>query len=363
MKILWGDESIFKDESVFDPEYLPEVLLHRDRQLDSIAVNLRPAIKGRSPIHTVCIGPPATGKTSCVRFILNKLRDFDVKSVYIRCPIHRTEYNIVSRIYEVGCGRLAPQKGVPIPSMLSKISNSLENPIVVVLDDINFLDMATADNLLYNFCKIHEEFAIKLGLICISTEVKFVGMLEIAGAVFHPNEIYFPLYDENEIRDILWWRVERGFYPGAMGDDAFDKIVELTAKHGDLRFGLYILKMAGISAERRASRKVEVEDVENVYRGGLKVFVAKSISALNSDEREVLRTIYLIDEDISSGDLYGIIYNEVKMSYTRFYEILEKLERLRLIDVVMGNKGKRGRTRYIIKRYKRVVILEALKEF
>ncbi len=56
MKILWGDESIFKDESVFDPEYLPEVLLHRDRQLDSIAVNLRLAVKGKSPIHTICVG-------------------------------------------------------------------------------------------------------------------------------------------------------------------------------------------------------------------------------------------------------------------------------------------------------------------
>jgi len=232
-----------------------------------------------------------------------------------------------------------------------------------VLDDINFLDIATADSLLYNFCKMHEEFSIKLGLICISTEVKFVGTLEMAGAAFHPDEIYFPLYDENEIRDILWWRVERGFYSGAMGDDAFDRIVELTTKHGDLRFGLYILKIAGRSAERRASRKVEVEDVENVYRGGLKVFVAKSISALNSDEREVLRTIYLIDEDISSGDLYNIIYTEVKMSYTRFYEIIEKLERLRLIDVVMGSKGRRGRTRYTIKRYERDVILGTLKEY
>lgn len=71
----------------------------------------------------------------------------------------------------------------------------------------------------------------------------------------------------------------------------------------------------------------------------------------------------MIDENISPGDLYGIIYNEVKMSYIRFYEIIEKLERLRLIDVIMGCKKRRGRTRYILKRYDRNVILEALKEF
>ena len=47
------------------------------------------------------------------------------------------------------------------------------------------------------------------------------------------------------------------------------------------------------------------------------------------------------------------------MSYTRFYEIINKLERLRLIDVAMGRKG-RGRTRYIIKKYDRDVVMAAL---
>ncbi|WP_290902644.1 hypothetical protein [Ferroglobus sp.] len=49
------------------------------------------------------------------------------------------------------------------------------------------------------------------------------------------------------------------------------------------------------------------------------------------------------------------------MSYTRFYEIINKLERLRLIDVVVGKKG-RGRTRYIIKKYRADLVLKALIE-
>jgi len=119
----------------------------------------------------------------------------------------------------------------------------------------------------------------------------------------------------------------------------------LTVKACDLRFGIYLLRMAGIEAERRASRKVEVEDVERVYEGGAKVFLAKSISALNSDERETLKIIYSIKGDVNSGDI--------------FYEIINKLERLRLIDVAMGRKG-RGRTRYIIKKYDADVVMAAL---
>ncbi len=148
------------------------------------------------------------------------------------------------------------------------------------------------------------------------------------------------LYDKNEIRNILRQRVKLGFYEGAMTDDAFNRIVELTVKTCDLRFGIYLLRMAGIEAERRASRKVEVEDVERVYEGGAKIFLAKSVSALNSDERMVLKTIYSINEDVSSGDVYKILKAEVNMSYTRFYEIINKLERLRLVDVIIGKKGK-----------------------
>jgi len=62
---------------------------------------------------------------------------------------------------------------------------------------------------------------------------------------------------------------------------------------------------------------------------------------------------------VNSGDIYKILKAEVNMSYTRFYEIINKLEGLRLIDVVMGRKGK-GRTRHIIKKYSSDVVMAAL---
>lgn len=209
---------------------------------------------------------------------------------------------------------------------------------------------------MYTLLKAHEVYSVKNGIVAATTErVMLDARTE---AVFHSDEIYFPLYDEDEIRSILRQRVKLGFYRDVMTDEAFKRVVELTAKACDLRSGIYLLRMAGIEAERRASRKVEVEDVERIYKGGAKVFLAKSISALNSDERETLKIIYSIRGDVNSEEI-KILKAEVNMSYTRFYEIINKLERLRLIDVVMGRKG-RGMTGYIIRKYDPAIVMAAL---
>lgn len=85
MKYLRWDETLFKDETVFDPDYLPDALLHRDKQLTALAANLRSALRNAAPIHTLLFGPPATGKTSAMRTILNEISDYAYTS-YIRCP-------------------------------------------------------------------------------------------------------------------------------------------------------------------------------------------------------------------------------------------------------------------------------------
>ncbi len=361
MNFLWRDETLFRDESVFDPEYIPETLIHRERQMMALAMNLRPALRNSSPIHTILFGPPATGKTSTLRTILREIDDHAIIT-YVRCPLARTSYRVFSRIFERVYGYPPPHTGISIARMYELICEGLlerNKPLIVALDDFNFLERDAGNEILYALLKAHEEYSIRIGIILVTTER--IELDEKTGAVFHPDEIYFPLYDEDEIRDILLQRIRLGFYDGVIADEAFERIVELTARTSDLRFGIYLLRMSGIEAERRASRRIELRDVEMVYEGGARVFLAKSISALNSDEREALKIIYSIEGDVNSGDIYRILKAEVNMGYTRFYEIINKLERLRLIDVVMGKKG-RGRTRYIIRRYDRELMLKALME-
>ncbi|AIY90066.1 ORC1-type DNA replication protein [Geoglobus acetivorans] len=359
--MLRWDETIFRSEDVFDPDFIPDVLLHREGQLSQLTASVMPALRGGSPVHTLCLGPPATGKTSSVRYVLSQAEG--VRAAYVRCPAFATAYRIMAKVFEDVCGHQAPQTGIPYIKLFQKTMERLDRPLVVVLDDVNFISIDVVNELLYLLLKAPEEYGVKLGVVAIATDIKFpLALSPEVGAIFHYTTVHFPLYGREEMRDILRWRVEHGFADGAFSDEAFERVVELASDSGDLRFGIYLLRAAGLNAERRGSRRVEVQDVDAVYAGGAKIFLAKSLSALNSDEREVLKIVYLLDEEVAAGDLYRFFQKEVGMSYQRFYEILNKLERLRLVDFIFDRKG-RGKTRYVYKRYDSDVVLGALREF
>ncbi len=358
MSYLNWDETLFKKEEVFDPDYLPEVLFCREMQLSSMAANLRPAIRGSTPIHTLCFGPPATGKTSCIRVLFKELEGY-VDTVYIRCPLMSSSYKIMARVFEEVCGQQPPQTGLSMTRLYDQVCKELDRSgrvLVVALDDINFLTKGVASEILYALLK-HEEYGMKIGVVAAATE-KMVLEPKVT-SIFQPDEVYFPIYNKDEINKILSHRAKEGFRQGVVTKEALNRIIELTSWNCDIRFGIHLLRLAGIEAERRASKKVEVKDVENVHEGGTKVFLAKSVSALNSDEREALKIIYSTKGDMSSGEVFKVMKDEVGLRYTRFYEIVNKLERLRLIDVAMESKGQ-GRTRYIVKKYDPSVVMAAM---
>jgi len=367
MKYLRWDETLFRDPDVFDPDYLPEEYLYRESQLSRLKANLKPAIRKSRPVSTLCLGPPATGKTTAIKLLFNELKEFeDVICVYVNCQIINSKQQAFAKIFEKVYGYSLPSYGTPFLKVYSNIMKKVvgeEKVLVVALDDLNFLlDDLVVNEIIYALLKAHEEVeGVKIGVIGIATDIKLTARLdERTGSIFHPDEIFFSPYGRDEIRDILNSRAKLGFYPDVLTSDALEMITDLTFESTDLRMGLYLLKMSGLEAEKRASTKIEIEDVDRVSEGGKKVFLRKLLGALSEDERLLLREIYSRD-NLTSGELYEEFKEKMKMGYTKFYEMLNKLETIKLIDTRFDQK-KRGRTRTIIKRYNSEVVLNALKD-
>ena len=370
-KYLMWDESIFRDISVFDPDYIPENYIHRESQMKELAHGVSPALRGARPVNMMCLGPPGTGKTTAVMKLFEELEgeQGNVVTVYVNCQLHDSRFSVFSVIFRRIYGYPLPTSGVPFSKVYESILRKLasdEIVLIVALDDLNFIfNKRNVNDILYTILRAHEEEpGVKIGVIAVATDMKYSLKLDPrVQSVFMPREIMFPLYEWQEVFDILMDRARIGFYPGVMEREAIERIADYVMETGDLRIGIDLLKRSGLHAENEARRKVTVDDVESVYGDARKVFLRKVFRGLKADEIELLKMIYSEEVPVKAGSLYKDFREGRKIGYTKFYEMINKLETVRLVDVIFSGKGEKGRTRYIHQRLDRDAIFSAIDEF
>ncbi len=346
---------------VFDEDYIPEEILFRDGQIRRIAFNLKPAEQGSRPVNMLCLGPPATGKTTVMRYVMKMSGDV-VRGVYVNCQFYQSRQQLFLKIFETLYG-YTPPPGISFQKLYTSIlKRSVESGevLLIVLDDINLLPQKMINEVLFLILKGHEEMeGFKAGIVGISTDMRISASFDSRiASVFHPDEIVFPVYDLEEMLEILRRRAVEGIIGGRVSDSALELIAEKAFEYLDLRLGINLLKMAVLSAERSGRDTVTVEDVEENIERSKSAFFRKMITALSREEADVLLAIYTTGERYT-GNIYAMFRD--RMGYTKFYEIIRKLENLRLIDT--ATKYERGLKRYIVRRFRAEEVLSAIDEF
>lgn len=357
--LLW-DETLFKDPEVFELDYVPEHFDHRDAQMNSLRFCVRPALRGARPVNALCLGPPGTGKTTAIIKLFEEIEKHtrSVIPVHINCQIDGTRYSIFSRIYKRIFGVTPPSSGISFKRLFDKIASTLasrEAVLIVALDDVSYLfPEKEIDHILYTFLRSHESLpGFRAGVIAAHSETSLRYILDHrVESVFRPEEIQFPPYKRDEIFAILSRRAQLGFYPGVLSRDVLDVVVDLTAESGDLRVGIDLLKRSCLEAERRASRSISEDDVKKAFERSRFLHLEHVLRSLSRDERTLLRIVAEQPEGkAQSGELYSIYHEVAHSGYTKFYEILKRLEALRLIETSFTGSGMRGRSRIIRLRY------------
>jgi len=367
---MW-DESLFRDPEVFEIDYVPDQFEFRETQMRELAFQIRPGLRGSRPLNTICKGLPGTGKTTSIKKLFAEIEDNTIKlvPVYINCQIDNTKFAIFSQIYKKLSGHLPPASGTSFKQVLEAIANILlkeEIVLLVALDDANYLLYEDEINrVLYTLLRTHETYeGTRIGVIVIISDMD-VDLSRAVDArvasVFRPTELYFPPYGNAEVREIIQERVIQGFFSGVISDELLDIVVEQTQKAGDIRIGIDLLKRAALSAERAARRHIDREDITGAYEASRFLHLAFTVKTLKGEERQILRSFAEISQkesEMNAGDLYKCINEKEEISYTRFYEIVKKMDAVRLINLHY-REGK-GRTRVITLRYEPTKILEYL---
>jgi cell division control protein 6 len=364
--LLW-EETLFKDRELFELDHLPEHFSHRESQMNGLKFCIRPALQGSRSVNALCLGPPGTGKTTAVFKLFEEIEAHSntVIPVYVNCQMDSTRYAVFFQLYKKIFGHAPPSSGVSFKRIFEKVAReSTERNLVLVvaLDDINYLfHEKEIDHVLYSLLRAHETCpGARMGVVAILSEPTLRYVLDPrVASVFQPEEIPFPLYTREEMKDILSRRAQLGFYPGVISEEVLELIVDFTEKSGDLRVGIDLLKRAGLSAEKRASKSILIQDVEGSYERSRLVHLAYALKSLKQDEIIMLR-LAAEHEGSRAGELYDLFYKETGAGYTRFHEILNKLDAIRLIDTDFTGAGKRGRSRIIKMRYEPQEILSRI---
>ena len=172
--------------------------------------------------------------------------------------------------------------------------------------------------------------------------------------------MYFSAYGQREIVDILEERVKRAFRDGAVGVRVLDRVAEHTADSGgDLRVGIDLLRRAGLNAEMRGSPEVNSDDVEEAYEKAKYVHLSRHLRGLSESEAALVRVLAEHDGE-QAGDVYEAFDGQTDLGYTRYSEIINKLDQLGLIDAEYTDVEGRGRSRALSLSYDAEAILERL---
>ena len=249
--ILMHDESLFQNINAFDPDYVPPNYNYRDRQMEAMAMAIRPAISGGQPSNSIVLGSCATGKTTAIRkvFELVEKTTEKVVCVYINCQLHTTRFGIFSQIYKKLFGHIPPETGVPFSRIYDQIMHKLQSDkkaLIVALDDVNYLFQSKAANkVFYDLLRAYEEYpSVKTGIFAILSDLEFrYAFDKNVNTVFIPQDITFQPYTYSEIEDILRDRVNAGFFTGVMGDEILELVAMHTYDVGDLRVGINLFTL------------------------------------------------------------------------------------------------------------------------
>lgn len=366
--ILLYDETLIKNDRVFDPEYTPERFGFRDSQLQQITYNLRRGIMGGSPVNSLVLGPCGTGKTTSVKLVFDELEQSSDKivPVYINCQFNSTPFQTFAQIYKTVVGHLPPETGVPLARIQNEIMRKLQREnkcLIVALDDIDHLFYDKyANDILYDILRAHEKYpGVRTGIIGILSENEFRFVLATkVHTVFHPSEVFFDPYTRSQIYDILRDRVLHGLVESVLTDELLSYITGLTLDAGDLRVGIELVYRSALEAEAEGCRKITQEHVDRAHAAEAKTIHLKRIlQGLSPAEKALLKILAENQGEILSNQLYTFFEDRTGHKLKKYNAVVGKLEALRLVDAPYVKKV--GRSRRVILRYDENDIIRYLK--
>jgi len=365
------NKPIFSHKQYLQANYLPELVDHRDKEINTIAEILASSLRMEKPSNIFMYGKTGTGKTLSIQYTTSQLlqtaktHNIPLKILYINCKLKKvadTEYRIIAQLIR-DLGKQVPPTGLPTDEVYKIFINIIDNEkqiVILVLDEIDQLVKKAGDEILYNLTRVNAELKnTQLSIVGISNDLLFADNIDPRiKSSLSEEEIVFAPYNAFQLKSILQQRANLAFMENVVEQGLIEKCSAYAARdHGDARRAVELLRVSGEIAEREGSKKVSIQHLDMAESKIERDRIIDIVSTQPKQHQLVLYAILKITEKTKKIIYTGEIYEYYKglcietsqrpLTQRRVSDIIAEFDMLGLIYGKIISKGRYGRTREI----------------
>lgn len=359
-----GRETVFRDPSKLSPDYVPQVLVHRDEEFRQLTRVFRPVIENRASQRVLVIGSVGVGKTALTRKFGEQLeavangRKLNLTYLHINCRKDKTLYSVLAKLVQHFNPRwpyhgLGPEK---LLDMVVTYLNSHDAYLAIALDELDYFIQLNGPDLLYALTRAAEESGgpNRISIVAIARDKSFLRAVDAATqSTFMHNVLPLSRYTAPQLVDILNQRIGEAFKTGAVDPEAVELAADIASRWGDARLALELVWRAGMIADGEGKdlvapehvRQAKAEVYPEVKREVLDELQLHEKLALLAVARKlrISRCAYVTTGDAEKS--YHVVCEECgeePREHTQFWEYIRRMDGLGLVDLEPSGLGHRG---------------------
>jgi archaeal cell division control protein 6 len=368
---LTPHQSVFKDESKLDINYIPQNLPHRETQLRLLMefFNFVLRCPEKMAQRVILTGDVGTGKTALAQHFganitseANK-RGMKFRYVHVNCREYRGSLSpILHRAVTVFRPNF-PARGYGAEEILDTLMQVLDEEnayMILTLDEFDSLIDKEGSDAVYKLTRLQEMRQGKpqrLSFIFIMRNLKAIEPLdESAKSTLQRSIISLERYGKPQLVDILNDRVSMAFEYGSVPEDVVDLISEVAfTETGNARFGIELLWRAGKYADAQDAGCVEPEFVRMAVSSIIPGLRRSELLSLGLHERLFLLAVarYFKEKEqafVSLSEIekaYAVAceeFDEVPNGHTQIWNYAQYFSKLGVLTTEVAAVQSRGRT-------------------
>jgi cell division control protein 6 len=259
-----------------------------------------------------------------------------------------------------------PDRGFSAQELFESLWKILEDEniyLLLALDEADFLISVAGekDAPLYFLSRVADEYMNRpqrMSLILITRNLEFLSGLErsVQSSLLH-NVVRFEKYTAEQLYDIICARGLEALKEGVLGEGVLSLIADMSGSRGDARYALELLWRAGKYADAESAAVILPEHVRKAQLDASQ-FPMHIVLELPLHERLFLLSVAKVLKKnksayVTMGDVestYRVLCESNGIEprkHTQFWEYLQNLKNLGILNAKISGAGFRGKTTLI----------------